>query len=43
MIFLALDFFVFSYNILYWFYANGEKVCEGDWRWYLQQENEIQS
>ena len=22
-------FFCFYYNILYWFYANGEKVCKG--------------
>ena len=24
-------FLVFYYNILYWFYANEEKVCKGDW------------
>ena len=29
-------FFVFYYSILHWFYANGVKVCKGDWRWYLQ-------
>ena len=23
--------FVFYYNILYWFYVTGEKVCKGDW------------
>ena len=23
-----------GHNTLYWFYANGEKVRKGDWRWY---------
>ena len=36
--FLFLFLFFFLVNILYWFYANVEKVYKCDWRWYLQEE-----
>ena len=26
---------------MYLFDENGEKVCKGEWRWYLQKENKI--
>ena len=35
------QFLLFYYNILYLFDENGEKVCKGEWRWYLQKENKI--
>ena len=33
---ITVGFFSFLSQDLYWFYANGEIVNKGDWRWYLQ-------